>query len=366
MEDDTDGSNLIRTLLLDNDPRTLYLQAWGGTNTIARALKSLEESHAHTPHWASLKSSISRKTVILASGFQDQTYTDYVAPHWPHLRVSDFSFAYATWGFNCNVSGRGNIRPPSLPEAHVYFTGAWTKANIQIGPLGRLYRSWLDGQTMPGDQLDVFGNYTLAAAPGTWCKPLGAYDFLSEGDNVAVNPLLRTGIQDPENPAFGGWGGRSVRNSSKPELWQLAATEKAMNGSEVDGYTFNRWIAADRNDFAARMGWTLTPRYREGNHAPSVKIVNGGEVRARAGTTVELGACVGDPDGDQVSTSWWRYFEEGTYGGEVAVVATKNNGARVKVPVDAEPGQTISIIAEVTDKREFPLTRYDRVIIRVV
>lgn len=362
MDEDTDGSNLIRSLLLDNDRRTLYLQAWGGTNTIARALKSIEEKYSKTKQWSQIQKSVSQKAVILASGFQDLTYINYIAPNWPAIRVENFESAYDTWGFNCN-RGQGNVR--GLPDAHEYFTGAWIKAHIEIGPLGSLYRSWLDGQHMPGDQLDVFGNYTQASAPSTWCKPLGPYDFLSEGDNVAFNPLLTTGIQDPKNPALGGWGGRSVLNGSLPNLWQLVTTEKAANGSEVKDYTTDRWISAVSNDFAARMQWGLTSEYRDGNHAPSVKIQNGGSVKARAGSTVKLSASVSDPDQDQVTVSWWQYLEEGTYPGEVEIKSSKNNAARVKVPEDAKSGQTISVIVQATDDGEFPLTRYDRVIINV-
>ncbi|KAF9741760.1 hypothetical protein PMIN06_009223 [Paraphaeosphaeria minitans] len=362
MDQNTDGSNLIRSLLLDNDRRTLYLQAWGGTNTIARALKSISDQYSHTAQWSHLQASISHKAVILASGFQDETYASYIATNWPDLRVEDFSTAYSTWGFNCN-GGQGNVR--GLPGQHEFFTGAWIKANIQIGPLGRLYRSWLDGQHTPGDQLDVFGNYTLASAPGTWCKPLGPYDFLSEGDNVAFNPLLTTGLQDPSNPTLGGWGGRSKLNSSKPELWQLVASEKTANGSEVKDWTTNRWVEAASNDFAARMQWGLTERYGEGNHAPEVRIVGGGRKAARAGETVKLAARVSDPDRDAVTVSWWQYPEEGTYPGEIAVTSNKSNGASVKVPADSKSGQTISVILQGTDDGEFPLTRYDRVIITV-
>lgn len=362
MDEDTDGSNLIKSLLLDNDPRTLYLQAWGGTNTIARALKSISDQYSHTKNWSQLKTSITRKAVILASGFQDETYTSYIEPNWPTLRVEEFSTAYSTWGFNCN-KGQGNVR--GLPDAHEYFTGTWIKAHIQIGPLGRLYRSWLDGQHTPGDQLDVFGNYTLASAPSTWCKPLGPYDFLSEGDNVAFNSLLTTGLQDPSNPALGGWGGRSKLNSSRPELWQLVVSEKAANGSEVKNWTTNRWIAAASNDFAARMQWGLTEKYSLGNHAPAVRIAGGGKVKARAGENIQLAARVSDPDRDQVTVSWWQYLEEGTYAGEVAVTSNERNGASVKVPSDAKSGETISVIVQATDDGEFPLTRYDRVIITV-
>jgi acyl-CoA thioesterase FadM len=337
MSHDTPGSNLIRDLLLDHDPRPVYLQAWGGTNTIARALRSIEERY---PHDARIKARVSRKAVILASGFQDETYANYIAPNWPALRVEQLSAGYATWGYNCNA-GKGNTR--GLPADHVYFTGDWIKKNIQIGPYGKLYRSWLDGQSMPGDPLDIFGD--PAKAPGGWCKPLGPYDFLSEGDNVAFNPLLNTGLQNPADPALGGWGGQATRTTASPDLWTMVA----------DPNTTLRWAGAAQNDFAARMSWTLTGDYRKVNHAPSVKIVQGDYLRVRPGASVTLSSRTHDPDGARVSTTWWQYREEGTYPGAVAIT-----GSTVEIPADAQRGQTISIVLQGTDDGQFPLTRYDR------
>ena len=69
MDHDTEGSDLIKGHLLDDDPRPLFLQGWGGLNTIARALKSIEEASANTAGWNDLKAYISEKAVILASGF---------------------------------------------------------------------------------------------------------------------------------------------------------------------------------------------------------------------------------------------------------------------------------------------------------
>lgn len=353
MSHDTPGSNLIRGLLLDRDPRPLYLQAWGGTSTIARALKSIQDRYSGTPRWHSIQAAVSRKAVMLASGFQDETYKSYIAVDWPRIRVEEMSAGYATWGYNCDM-GQGNVR--GLPADRAYFTGAFIKKNIQIGPYGKLYRSWLDGQSMPGDQLDIFGD--PAKAPGGWCKPLGPYDFLSEGDNVAFNPLLNTGIQAPENPLRGGWGGRATQTTSSPNLWTMVPTEKDASGTSVANYTTLRWAAAAQNDFAARMQWTLS---RHGNHAPSVDIAGTGKVRAHAGSVVRLNERVSDPDHDRVTTSWWVYPEEGTYPGVVSV----SSGGAVTVPADAKPGQTISVILQGTDNGQFPLTRYDRVIIRV-
>jgi hypothetical protein len=360
MSKDTAGSNLIRDLLLDRDPRPLYLQAWGGTSTIARALRSIEERYGASRDWARLKAKVSAKAVILASGFQDETYADYIAPTWPALRVEQLSAGYATWGYNCNA-GQGNTR--GRPADHVYFTGDWIRHNIQIGPYGKLYRSWLDGQAMPGDPLDIFGD--PARAPGGWCKPLGPYDFLSEGDNVAFNPLLDTGLRAPENPALGGWGGRATRTTTSPNLWTMVPTEKDPTGADVTGYTTLRWAGAAQNDFAARMSWTLTPDYRAANHAPRVAIAPGGTLRVRPGASVTLFSRTSDPDRDRVTTSWWQYREEGTYPGTVPITAGTRGRAVVRIPADAEPGQSISIILQGTDDGRFPLTRYDRVLLRV-
>src|SRR5690349_9817895 len=160
MDHDTPGSNLIKGLLLNHDPRPLYLQAWGGTSTIARALKSIADQYSGSRWWPQVKAEVSRKAVILASGFQDQTYADYIAPQWPDIRVENLQAGYATWGYNCNFGNTGNVR--GLPADRQYFQGAWIKANIEVGPYGSLYRSWLDGQSMPGDPLDIFGDPALA------------------------------------------------------------------------------------------------------------------------------------------------------------------------------------------------------------
>lgn len=362
MEEDTDGSNLIKEAILDEtDTRTLYLQAWGGTNTIARALKSLEETRGCSPTWPALKDRITENVVILASGFQDNTYEEYILPHWPTLRVHNLSGGYLTWSFHCDTGGENLF---GLPEDQVYWSGNWTKSNIQVGPLGSLYRSWLDGQSMEGDHLDVFGD--PEKAKDGWCKPLGQYDFLSEGDNVVFNGLLDTGLRNLNNPGLGSWGGRLEQNETVETRWDIVEGERGPNGTVLETFSTDRWIRPAQNDFAARMQWTFTGEYSEANHPPVVKIVDGEVVQTKAGETVTLSAEVSDPDDDEVNVKWWQYFEEGTYSGLVNIKGAKEKEVKVEVPDDAEKGQTISVILEGTDDGEFPLTRYDRVTIEVV
>lgn len=360
MDADTAGSDRIKQLLLDRDPRPLYLQAWGGTSTIARALKSIETEYSSRPGWARLKARISAKAVIVASGFQDLTYADYIAPNWPDLMVQELSAGYATWGYNCNWTGGENTR--GLPADRELFRGAWARHNIQIGPYGSLYRSWLDGQAMPGDPLDIFGLPDQASSG--WCKPFEPYDFLSEGDNVAFNTLLPVGIQSPADLSFGSWGGRAYQVTKSPNLWQLVETEQDSTGTAVDDYTTLRWAAAAQYDFAARIQWTLTSKFADANHAPSVEIAGPATIKVRPGEDVRLRAAGRDPDRDDLSYSWWQYREEGTSSAAVEIIQGRG-GATVTVPSGAAKGDTISIIAEVSDDGSFPLTRYDRVILQV-
>ena len=45
MDVNTEGSDFIKNILLDDKPGPVYLQIWGGTNTIARALKAIENQY---------------------------------------------------------------------------------------------------------------------------------------------------------------------------------------------------------------------------------------------------------------------------------------------------------------------------------
>ena len=62
----SEGSNLIKDRILDDDDRPLYIQVWGGTNTIARALKDIQDEYQDQPGWNQLHESISKKVILTA------------------------------------------------------------------------------------------------------------------------------------------------------------------------------------------------------------------------------------------------------------------------------------------------------------
>src|SRR5687767_10062649 len=71
---DSPGSDLIKSLILDDKPGPLFITAWGGQSTIARALKSIQEQYEYTTQWEAIKKKVSRKVILLPSGDQDGTY----------------------------------------------------------------------------------------------------------------------------------------------------------------------------------------------------------------------------------------------------------------------------------------------------
>jgi len=147
---DSPGSDLIKTLILDDKPGQLFITAWGGQSTIARALKAIQEQYEFTTNWEQMKLKIYRKVVLLPSGDQDDTYANYIKPNWPGIEYREFKGG-PNYGYGAQLN--------AASQDSVYMTASWMKENISDrGPLGALYRVWGDGKQMvKGDIMDYFG-----------------------------------------------------------------------------------------------------------------------------------------------------------------------------------------------------------------
>ena len=124
------------------------------------------------------------------------------------------------------------------------------------------------------------------------------------------------------------------------------------------------FFPAMQRDFAARLKWSVTPRFSDANHEPKVRIKGPLNVSAQPGETIRLEGEVSDPDGDAVVVKWWQY-RVGSYPGEVAVATPTAVATNILIPADAAPGQTIHLILEATDNGKQALTRYQRIIVTV-
>ncbi len=369
----TAGSDLIKSLILDDQPGKLYITAWGGQSTIARALKSIQEQYEFTTQWEAIKNKIARKVVLLPSGDQDDTYAKYIKPNWPDIEYREFKNG-SNYGFGAQLHAK--------PADSLYFTATWMKANVSSrGPLGALYRVWGDGKQMvKGDKLDFFGlsGYTMKQLKSmgyvVWMPLQEKGSWIGEGDDFTYMNMPANGLRAYEDGTYGGWGGCVVNDHSTSVFalpagdtsqQVLAAAISSANAQRIkEANSYPDFFPAAQQDFAARMKWSVSPNYADANHPPLVVIEGPLNVLASPGETIKLTAKVADPDGNTVSVKWWQ-FQVGTYTKTIAISDPAALQTKIIIPKDALPGQTIHIIFEATDNGVPALTRYQRVIIKI-
>jgi len=349
---DTPGSDLIKSLMLDDNQSPLYITAWGGQSTIARALKSIQDQYKKTPEWSRIRAKVLSKVIILPSGDQDDTYARYIKPNWPDID-------YRQMGRGPNYSYGAQMR--ATPENIVYTTSAWMTENVTArGAFGSYYRVWGDGKQMVKD--DIFDYFGLEGYTSEDLKKMGYIvwmpvqekgSWLGEGDNPTFMNMLDNGLRAYEKGSFGGWGGTQVEPGVGMGSFDPSRAET--------GPPFPNFWPAAQLDFAARMKWSVTPQFKDANHEPKVSIKGPLSIKGKPGQKVKLKGVASDPDGDKVSLKWWQ-FKAGSYPGDITIVNPSALTAEVTVPKDAVKGQTIHCILEATDGT---LTRYQRAIITI-
>jgi len=362
MEHDTPGSDLIKQVLLDDDPRPVFIQVWGGPSTASRALKSIQEQYEGTPEWTAIKAKVSAKAKFCLSGQQDQTYRDYVQKEWPDIESIILNAGVISLGYGAK---RGVLDPADT----LYFSSAWTAEKIKSqGPFGAMYRVWGDGKQMaPGDFTDYFGlkGFTteelVAQGYWVWSPPQPEGNFISEGDTPMYLNLIGNGLRAWEVQEWGGWAGR--RREMTAEERQAGFTAPFSMRATRDK-VIPDFVPAVQNSFAARMAWSTTPDYSAVNHEPVVKGPLA--LSGRAGEPVLIKAKVSDPDGDVLSCSWAHWKVDGSWQGEVAIDNPDNNTTRFTIPADAKSGDTIHLVLTVADSGSPQLTSYLRTVITVL
>jgi hypothetical protein len=353
---DSPGSDLIVAELERQDERPLWVSVWGGPNTLAQALWKIRKTYTEAE-----AEMLYRKLRVYTISDQDDSGA-WIRSNFPDVFYicSPGNFDKATWtGFSA----------PSPGSDATVISTEWLARNIQQGhgPLGAAY-------------------------------PDIAYGM--EGDTPSFLSLIPNGLNDPEHPNYGGWGGRyelykpeftdanwkpsysyTVRpvpetrpvwtnavDTYTPLGWKAPADAP---GKEPPVYksiqvTIWRWLDEIQNDFAARMCWATKP-YSECNHPPVVDLNCPAEFSVTEGDPIVLDATGShDPDGDSLSYYWFQYLEAGDLKEAISNGFFAPNLIRLVVTaphVDAP--RTVHFILKVTDKGTPPLTRYKRVIVHL-
>jgi hypothetical protein len=219
-----------------------------------------------------------------------------------------------------------------------------------------------------------------------------------EGDTPSFLGLIPNGLNVPEHPDWGGWGGRyaaripaleeldpkgfnggvPIEPETRP-IWTNAsddytpyvkadygrATKPATQSFKGNRVTVWRWRDDVQNDFAARMRWTTLP-YAQANHAPIPVLAHADRLTVRAGDwfTLDAGGTT-DPDADSLSYQWFQYREAGTLASPLDLGAANLVPMTVRAPAVDEPA-TAHVILRVSDKGTPPLSRYRRVIVTIL
>lgn len=350
---DSQGSEALIAAADKEDARPLWVPVWGGPNVLAQALWKVRATR--TPD--ALAKFVAKLRVYTISDQDDSG--PWIRRNFPALFYiaspgyhPGGAYHFATWS---GISG---------DRLHGRFVGA--DFPIVDNP-------WLDGH--------IRGKGPLGAQyPKT--------EFLMEGDTPSFLGLIGNGLNSPEHPDLGGWGGRYELQTPptrkyflEPEtrpLWTDAMDE--VRGVDGQWHTGNhetiwRWRSAFQNDFSARMDWTVKPR-AEANHPPVPALAHPSEISARRGQEIQLSAEGStDPDGDALSYEWFYYPEAGSFvtssgktGQPLEIRDANRPKASFTVPANRvmPPGTgTMHIILAVTDQGTPPLTRYRRVIVNV-
>jgi hypothetical protein len=351
---DSTGSELLIAAVDRNDPRPLWVTVWGGPNVLAQALWKVRATRSP----AELDRFVSKLRVYTISDQDDsgpwlrQNFTNlfYIAS--PGFSAGG-AYHHATWS---GISG-DNFHGRFAGADFSLVSNEWLDQNVRRkGPLGAVYPRW---------------------------------EYLMEGDTPSFFNLIANGLSEPEQPDWGGWGGRYEFYTPRFQRWHLQPetrpfwtdAEDEVLGLDGRWHTDNhatiwRWRTAYQNDFAARMTWTVTTNYAAANHPPVPKLAHAARLTARPGARIELSAAgSSDPDGDALSYEWFYYHEAGTFpvssarsGQPVTIQNFDQPQAWFTVPssrVMAPGTGMMHIILAVTDHGTPRLTRYQRVIVDV-
>jgi hypothetical protein len=350
---DSPASELLIKAVDKDDPRPVWVAVWGGPNVLAQALWKVRKTRSAEQ----LAGFISKIRVYTISDQDDSG--PWIRKEFPalfYIVSPGFSaggaYHHATWS---GISGD-------------YFHARCTGADFTL-----VTNEWLDRQIR---------------RKGALGKVYPHWEYLMEGDSPSFMFLIQNGLNNPEHPDWGSWGGRYEYYTPRKQKWHLIGESrpiwsdaedevKGIDGRWHEGNheTIWRWREAYQHDFAARMDWTIKP-FDEANHPPVPKLDHPMMLKAKKGEVVHLSAIGSiDPDGNALSYNWFCYKEAGTLpvssarsGQPIFIQNADQPKAWFEVPrrrVMPPSTGTIHIILAVTDHGSPRLTRYQRVIVTV-
>ncbi|KAI9731512.1 MAG: hypothetical protein M1834_004632 [Cirrosporium novae-zelandiae] len=365
----SEGAQLLIDAV-ESSSKPLWVQVWGGAAVLGEALNRIQRARTEKD----TKNFMSRLRVYSISDQDDVGV--WIRREFPSVFYLSSVHGWNQYGLALwtGISGEGHYGFDKGGPDTELVTNEWVKKNIQIGPLGSLYP-------------DIM--------------------FIMEGDSPALLYTLQNGLNAPEHPSWGGWGGRYTPTSLSGKSQHYADTVDRVTGKDGRLFLSNhatiwRWREAFQNEFAARIQWTLTKDYQKTPHPPSV-VVNA----SCSNTPLEMRVCPGsrlvfdasqsqDPltgTHESLIFKWWQYRDitatQWSVEHEVpelkisfAESDPRNLVATIEIPSIEEACrspkalhassklqrvcQSYHLILEVKNGGDIPLTRYRRMVFNVI
>ncbi len=328
--EDSEGSEQIIRVVDKAGNRKVHVAIWGGQTDLVQALWKVKQTRTKDAYLEF----VSRLRVYDIDD-QDGLY-EYISNEFPELF---YILARAPEGRD---KREGAYRGMYLGGYEELTSRDWIDTHVRKdhGPLGALY------------------------PPKAWTAP-NPNGALKEGDTPSWFYFLENGLQDPEQPGWGGWGGRF-----KPVTRNFYRDDEDFADTVIDARsTVSRWRQDFQNDFQARMEWCVEP-FEKANHQP-VAVVMGDDtdeilhVDAKEGDTLRFSALDSyDPDGGKLEFTWWTYPEAGSNLQCPALENYTTPEVSFVVPY-GEAGADLHLICEVTDNGTPSLKDYRRIVINI-
>ena len=357
------GSRLLERAMLKDDPRPLHVIVNAGSNTLAQALLDLEARLSPSEFAQALA-----RLRVFENGAQDNAGA-WIVHRWPDIhwiRSNYQTYAYggpSIDGSTDNSGARNDLGP-------------YTWAPYEYSGLGQ--HLWAL-KHLKGNHGPLMARWPLRQFP------YGGVSFLEGGGTIPFLRLLPNGLNNPDQPTWGGWGGR-YGNSRTKNVWSKHRDVRVDEETYGDFYVFDelndtwtdpasgttyenhnfapvwRWRDAFFRDFAARADWCLND-FTNANHAPVIESASA----QMEDTHIALSAEVSDPDRNTLHLKWWIYAEAGTYRGDTTDLITDPHSAAAKLTLPADLGDdTLHVILEVTDsprEDQHAMTSYRRLVV---
>ena len=327
---DTPGSDRIVEVLLEDDPRPVFIQCWGGGNTAAKAFDKLKEKYPDDYDRAI------RKAVLYCIWYQDAA-GPYIEKYHPSATILLNHHFSGSWDYGTMTN--------STEFVDKYMHNG-------KNPLGDLY-------TQP---------------------------YISEGDTPAFLYSLDNGLRSYEHPTFGGWGGRFYKVRGTENVYRDTGFGELREWIEPAMHDFQarlEWCvtpeyakANHKPEISVPMGLDHTVcsgdtvRLKADINDPDQFDVEAtwklrGDMWSQKGITKEFVAA----NPDRFHTPWrcaWYQYPSGSYKDYVDLqIGSERKADMWFVAPEVDEPQTIHIVLEAYDMSVPRLTSYARYIITV-